>query len=212
MAREGHRVMSVGARVGWIALGLIAFAPSASSELYRWTDEQGRVRYSNEPRAGSRQVEVESRIQVQRPETRPGEEPVDPVERARRQRREVQRWVDRQPSRRPGRDAGPRRIQRVIPSGDGTVRVLPQRPSETAEARCLRDYGKPCSELERWRDDAIEDCRRRNLSRDCKSEEYLHTQRPRTLRQRQEIRAKREKRRERRQRRVQRELEALRNR
>lgn len=199
---------------------LLLVSPVAA-DIYQWTDADGRVHFSDRPQPGAESVELEANvIQVPTPRGEADAEPSEAVLRARAKRREIQRWVDRQPSRparpaaRPSASPMPRgRPQPVIPTLGGGYTV-PTRAADAdrREADCRRVYAKSCDELKRWKATARSDCERRNLSRDCDSAEYLDKQRPRTRAQQERIDAKRQKRRDRRDRRIEREIDALRHR
>lgn len=188
-------------------------ASVATGEMFRWTDAQGRVHYSDQPLVGSEAVELDadSRIQTVSEPTRA--EPSEAVKKAREKRREVQRYVDRENRKASRRGSGSSPLQRVMPTADGRGQIFGGGlTEESRERQCQRNYGKSCRELERWKSDATADCKRRNLSQDCKSDEYLTKRRPRTVEEQARIDEKRQKREDRRWRKTEREIDALRRR
>jgi hypothetical protein len=191
--------------------------------MYRHIDAAGRVTYSNQPAQNGESVTLETEIQVQSSEDPADAAANDALQKARQKRREIQRWADREDrrhraaARQPsGNQAGSSfraPFQPMMPVPNGPARMLPQhRSGASAEAHCQSQYGKPCAELENWKSAATADCQRRNLSQDCKSDDYLRSQRPRTRDEQQRIDEKRQKRRDRRDRRVEKEIDALRRR
>ncbi len=201
-----------------VALAVMLIAPSAPAEMYRWVDAQGRVHFSDRPVKGAENVELEAQIQVQEPAEGTSAEA---IERARAKRREVQRWANRESrtaSRRKSAAAAAgngtrQRFQQVMPRPGGPGQVLdPDRVEKSRERECLRNFGKPCSEIDNWKKNATDDCRRRNLSQDCESDTYLSKRRPRTVEEQDRIEAKRQKREDRRWKKAEREIDELRRR
>jgi len=197
-------------------IACLLVASNGMAEMYRWVDATGRVHYSDQPRAGAAPVELEAAIQVtdQQGAREALGESSNAVERARQKRREIQRWVDREDRKRSTpKSLGPiGQRERFAPGITGDHAPLRENATDRREERCRREYGKSCREIEQWRETAAADCRRRNLSQDCDSEEYLKTRRPKTVQEQADIAEKRAKRRERRDRRSERAIENLRDR
>ena len=200
--------------VAMIVLFYPAFPLAARAELYRHVGPDGKVTYSNQPGGRAESVDLEREIQVQKPEggdqAAPGQ-PSEAVLEARQKRKQIQRWAESENRKAARRKRGggqrsqtsPWPVSPAYPSAGGPAR-------SNDDARCQRVYGKPCSEIRDWKSRATADCKRRNLSRDCESDDYLRSQRPRTREQQQAIDEKRAKRRLRRERRQKKAVDRIR--
>ena len=81
-----------------LAVACFFFSSGAFADIYKTVDDQGRVHYSNQPSEGAESMELESRVQVVKPDARQKTQ-TEQIERARAKRRQIRQWADREASR-----------------------------------------------------------------------------------------------------------------
>lgn len=148
----------------WAAVFLLlALAQPANAELYEWTDDEGRVHYSNEPRPGSDKVGL-APLALD-PVGGEDETPTDATRRDRLKRQHADRQLDSQ-------DELPTQAPNPVwsePEGSGDAR--PAAPAPDAEAirerECQRLHGMSCLRYQAWRQTREVACRERASGEGC---------------------------------------------
>jgi len=123
----------------WAAvLLLLALALPATAELYEWTDDEGRVHYSNQPRPGSEKVEL-APLALD-PVAAEDETPTDATRRDRLKRQRADRQLDSQ-------DELPTQAPNPVwtePEGSGDARPLPRHPTPRPSASASANDSTAC--------------------------------------------------------------------
>ena len=125
---------------------LLLLAPPATAELYEWTDDEGRVHYSNQPRPGSEKVGL-APLALD-PVAAEDETPTDATRRDRLKRQHADRHLDSQ-------DELPTQgLDPVWTEPDDAVEPRPAAPAPDAEAirerECQRRHGMSCLRYQAW--------------------------------------------------------------
>jgi hypothetical protein len=153
---------------------LLTAAPAAADEIYKWTDAQGNVHFGNRKPGGAvRNVETTQGGTLNQDESAPpvrGKGPSSPEEQARFERLHHLQRENRKSEQRPFK---PLVVQ------DGRVQ---QEPRKRSESECQSTYGKSCSDLDNWREQAVEKCKQKG-SVHCDDDSYIDKQKPKTLRE-----------------------------
>jgi len=156
------------------ALLLVLLAGPATSDLYEWTDENGRTHYSNEPRPGADPVGLKP-LELE-PADSPEATETDAIRRERLKRQRLERWVDSEKaSPEEGSEDG-----WIGPDGTSAPEQAP--PIEGArharDEECRRLTGMTCDQLEAWKKSQKEDCRAGDSRKDCAAEDDGAAKRP----------------------------------
>ena len=161
-----------------LALGLGAAAAGAD-EIYKWTDASGNVHFGNRKPGAARSVEtVEGGTVNQADDAKPTDSR-DRADRLKRLQRENKK--------------SERSSSKPVILGSGMRPVDPDRQDPMkSESYCQSTYGKSCSDLENWRERAVEKCENKN-SAHCKDEGYIDAQKPKTLEEQRWLEEEREK-------------------
>lgn len=175
------RCATPGRVVAALAVSLLLIAAERSAAgLYVWTDDEGRVHYSNEPRPGS--AAVGAKPLALEAEEGPREEETDRVRRARLEVLRAERWVDRQaefPSADPGAFA---------PDADSIVGVQPAAPGpdrrSDAERACQHRHGMSCLQYDVWMQGPGKECRKAGAGAGCLTNAEYNEQRREAARRR----------------------------
>ena len=152
---------------------LLAAAPAAADEIYKWTDAQGNVHFGNRKPSGAvRDVETTQGGLVNQSE---GAQPVtgkSPSSKEAFDRTKRLRHLQQESRKRETRPFKP-----LVVGSDGRVQ---QEPRNRSESECQGTYGKSCSDLDNWREQAIDKCKQKG-SVHCDDESYIDKQKPKTL-------------------------------
>ena len=183
MDRENRAIgrrRKIALATAWIVFAAAAvLADPAGAEIYKWVEENGRVHFGNRPQSGATEHELSGDTRINT--SKDGADPAakrdrenrlrDRAAAAKRRGRAAEAYERREGARREEQDAP--RVKSV---------------SESQEERCQKIYGQSCDDLRNWKQRVIEDCERRNLSRDCTAPKWLNRRKPKTIEHKKAIR------------------------
>ncbi len=153
---------------GWAAaLLLLMLVQPGYAELYEWTDDEGRVHYSNEPRPGSEKVGL-APLALE-PVGGEDEAPTDAARRDRHKRQRADRQLDSQDEL-PTQGPDP-----VWTEPQDSIEARPAAPAPDAELvrerECQRVHGMSCLRYQAWRQTREIACRERAGGEGCPQQE-----------------------------------------
>lgn len=150
------------------SIALLSFsllAAPVGAELYEWTDDDGRVHYSNEPRPGSDPVGLAPIALPPEGAEQDDDSPTDTKRRERLKRQRAERWVDSQdelPATMP--DSALEEEQET------TGPAAPAEDDHGLRAReCQARHGMSCLQFEAWLQMHGHDCEEGLAGSECRA-------------------------------------------
>ena len=149
-------------------------APAGADEIYRWTDESGKVHFGNRPPSGKvHDVGTTDGAAINQgggaaavQDAAPAKKDEDRAARLKRLQKQ-----NKQASKK--KSGAPVLLTGMKPDD-------PAKAEAKKEAECQRTYGKSCAEIANWREKAVEDCKRIN-SAHCDDPGWIDAKRPKTI-------------------------------
>jgi hypothetical protein len=147
---------------------LLLFAHTGEAELFEWTDDDGRVHYTNEPRPGSEPVGLAPIALEAEEEAGSGESASDAARRDRLKRQRAERWTDSQ-------EQFPTPNPVVTPTDLNAPNAM--RPAAPAlqggddfERSCQAEHGMSCLQFEAWLRSGGFDCETGPSGAQCRTD------------------------------------------
>lgn len=149
---------------------LVLFARAGDAGLFEWTDDDGRVHYTNEPRPGAQPVALAPIALEAEDEAETEESASDRARRDRLKRQRAERWTDSQeqfpmptqtPASTPTESDSPNTMRSAAPALQGT---------DEFERGCQMEHGMSCLQFEAWLRSGGFDCEAGPTGAQCRTD------------------------------------------